>query len=337
MSKNAPTILIATLACFAIFTHVPIARAINMDADKQCPPGGKVGQQCKDVTNGYTTQGKCTHIYVCKASGSKVSGGVNATAQKVPTGGDSSVSTVPTGSIVGQNQAQSSTSLSLYSSGKPSYPLLANQGMYTSSYIPGEVVYPDTRYIDTVALTVFGGQEYLLTYNEILHVGDELTPENGTSPRSENFSGSGFTSFGGLQSPTVPGHPTETGGGTPYNGFSFEEVSFAPVVGSGAFSAIAENDGATETIPGMRSGSEYILYYFSNDPVTTFGVGALALFLLSIGAYMVFKKKKQRIAIEKSVDYSLKSKILAEKDTSVATPIPTENQEKTIWEHKPEI
>lgn len=52
-------------ASFLFFFHD--AEAVYIDADIQCPPGGKIDQPCKDVTNGYTTKGKCKHIYVCKA------------------------------------------------------------------------------------------------------------------------------------------------------------------------------------------------------------------------------------------------------------------------------
>ena len=53
-------------ACVALIPYMVEARFI--DANVQCPPGGKKNQPCTDNTNGYTTKGTCSFVYVCKAN-----------------------------------------------------------------------------------------------------------------------------------------------------------------------------------------------------------------------------------------------------------------------------
>lgn len=44
------------------------AHAVYIDSNVQCPPGGYIGQPCKDNTNGYVSEGACDSIFVCRAT-----------------------------------------------------------------------------------------------------------------------------------------------------------------------------------------------------------------------------------------------------------------------------
>lgn len=58
--------LLVLMALF-IFQAPAQSRAVDTEANKQCPAGGAVGDPCKDVTNGYVTKGHCVYIGWCKA------------------------------------------------------------------------------------------------------------------------------------------------------------------------------------------------------------------------------------------------------------------------------
>lgn len=62
------TLVLFTLALVASAFLTPRAEARYIEANTQCPPGGKVGQPCVDTTNGYRTKGKCAYVYVCRAT-----------------------------------------------------------------------------------------------------------------------------------------------------------------------------------------------------------------------------------------------------------------------------
>src|SRR3989344_989744 len=61
------SLLVFVCAASFLFFFPEAVRAVYMDADAQCPPGGKINQPCKDNTHGYITKGKCAFVYVCKA------------------------------------------------------------------------------------------------------------------------------------------------------------------------------------------------------------------------------------------------------------------------------
>lgn len=68
MALVRPIFLALVFVALAFSLHATRVEAKDADANRQCPPGGKIGQTCIDNTNGYKTKGKCAYVYVCKAT-----------------------------------------------------------------------------------------------------------------------------------------------------------------------------------------------------------------------------------------------------------------------------
>lgn len=161
----------SALFLFVILLAMPgFVFAKDMQADKQCPPGGTVGQKCTDSTNGYVTQGTCTHINVCKA----VSWNTNP-----PKGcGSSGNIYAPTGDCPKGPQISSGGSIRPSTTTTPitvdaNSPIRSN--IFDQAF--SDISTPENSSDNFVSTTSLNGIEYIISGGEALEAGAPLTEE----------------------------------------------------------------------------------------------------------------------------------------------------------------
>jgi hypothetical protein len=143
--------------------------AKDIQANQQCPPGGTVGQKCTDTTNGYVTQGTCTHIYVCKAvswntaqpKGCGSSGNINAPTTDCPKG-----PAINTGTTI---RSATTTTPVTVDANSPFRSDIFDQAF---SDIDITSDYPASDFVSTTSLN---GIEYFISGGEALQAGAPLT------------------------------------------------------------------------------------------------------------------------------------------------------------------
>ena len=170
-----------TLLAFVLSASIAmplLLHAEDMEADKQCPPGGTVGQKCKDTTSGYTTQGHCTHINECKAD-SWPKSDQKPEQQKPPP--------------IPQIDSEPFPRVEYASSTASSIPSDIIYAAYTEATLnaPKSETATTTPQIQFVNIK---GIEYLVTPDEVLRVGDGLSTAGTTSKLYEAV----FQTFAGL-------------------------------------------------------------------------------------------------------------------------------------------
>jgi hypothetical protein len=317
---------------FAVFlpsrTH-----AVYYQSDKQCPPGGKVAQPCKDVTNGYTTSGHCTFIGVCKADNFPPSPEVPPEKHSSPVGPASSVGTSsPSVSTVSSSSA--GVAVPVFGSDPSQW---SREEVVAAAYqraqaIPtvdsnGDIIESFIKFLN------FQGATYLVTPSEILKVGADLqaapaySSAGGVAIPAE-FNTEAFKSFAGLYpdlNSIGEAHSVDerifAEKNINYGRSTFGEPSGVVGGGGNAFSAIL-------------SGIKGKIGSLSDEEQKTYSVLLIGAFLVAI--YMVHDRyfsKGTRHAMEPSkTDYSKMARTLSDKNESVSKPIITAAQEPVIWD-----
>ncbi|MBI5470379.1 hypothetical protein HY968_03640 [Candidatus Kaiserbacteria bacterium] len=209
------------LIVFVLFIFPAVVFAENTEADQQCPPGGTVGQPCKDTTNGYVTSGHCTHINICKADswnknppkGCGSSGNIYAPTADCPKG-----PVIPNGTKPPPSVGMTPTSTP--SSGATISSDLFGQAFSTTT---GNFYMPS----NTVSTTSENGIEFFISGNEKLPGGTALTPEPPPPPPR--------SALGSPVGLAPGGNPKAAEGYAPtYGGFAPSPVSFALPPGQSA-------------------------------------------------------------------------------------------------------
>jgi len=220
-SLHGPLLVLAVfsifLASWSLFSSN--VQAVQMQADQACPAGGVVGQKCVDHTNGYATQGHCTHIMICAAD----------SWPKAPRG-------CQPGMVVGRDCPYGknyvpgpapmphpiSISTSTFNDTPPS--TISATDIFGKAFgtDSGDTGYAPSEEQSVVGTTSIGGIQYLITNdNEQLQVGEPLSPAPQPPPRLELNLGSVYNlgSSGQMQQ-TTSGGIRNTQGYTGSNSFS---------------------------------------------------------------------------------------------------------------------
>lgn len=292
LRTHVPQVLIALLLL------VPASALAEFDeADRQCPPGGLVGQQCKDTTNGFTTQGTCTHINTCKANPMPKNGGkaVPQPYKQRPPVGSSDIRTA-------------ATSTFFYDSSIPS-DLLNSVFTEVAKIESGRDEGTELGGSTEAELFSVADKLYLLAGDEVLVVGEPLRAGDRSGMTEMPFDVSAFTSIASLNPfPQQQEDRKNTVASTP--GGRADTFGDTAPTGSGSWE--------TQNID-----SALIIY-----PIVLLALLALATIILL--------RRRHVPAPVIEVDAAAKARSVSTKDTSVATPEILEPQSHPIWQPKTE-